>query len=113
MARSIMEYLEWRGDLSLETVPFNEVDGVILARLSYFPFEILMGNEQKESITISNAAKAFLETAEIEENVKLKNDIELMKALIESRRFADLELITLRANSTCRAKRSFRLLQFA
>ncbi|NLC72938.1 MAG: DUF2974 domain-containing protein [Ruminococcaceae bacterium] len=93
MARSIMEYLEWRGDLNLDIVPFNEVDGVILARLSYFPFEALFGNEQKESITISNAAKAFLETAEIEENVKLKNDIELMKALIESRRFADLELI--------------------
>ena len=32
---TVLDYLSWRGDLSLQSSAFNEVDGVILARLSY------------------------------------------------------------------------------
>ena len=45
------DYLYWRGDLSLESSPFNEVDAAMLARLSYLPFERLIpsdGGEFKE-----------------------------------------------------------------
>lgn len=31
----IFDYLMWRGDLTLENIPLNAVDGMILARLSY------------------------------------------------------------------------------
>ena len=32
---NIMDYLDWRGDLPLTVSPFNEVDGLILAELSF------------------------------------------------------------------------------
>ncbi len=35
----LFDYFKWRGDLSFGQSPFNEVDGMILARLSYIPFE--------------------------------------------------------------------------
>ena len=38
---TVLDFLSWRGDLSLQSSAFNEVDGVILARLSYLPFEYL------------------------------------------------------------------------
>ena len=38
---TVFDYLAWRGDLTLKSSAFNEVDGVILARLSYIPFEYL------------------------------------------------------------------------
>ena len=33
---NIFDYIQWR-DLSIEKVEFNEIDNLILARLSYFP----------------------------------------------------------------------------
>ena len=35
----LFDYISWRGDLSLATVPLNDVDALIFARLSYIPFE--------------------------------------------------------------------------
>lgn len=34
---NILDYIEWRGDLPFTAAPFNEVDNLILARLSYIP----------------------------------------------------------------------------
>ena len=35
---NIMDYLEWRGDLSFEADPFNEIDNLILSQLVYVEF---------------------------------------------------------------------------
>ena len=35
---NIMDYLDWRGDITFEQSPFNEVDNVILAQLAYVNF---------------------------------------------------------------------------
>ena len=32
---NILEYLDWRGDLTLSERPFNEVDNLILAEICY------------------------------------------------------------------------------
>ena len=32
---NILDYLDWRGDLTFEQSPFNEVDNLILAQLVY------------------------------------------------------------------------------
>ena len=32
---NLLDYLDWRGDLTLEQAPFNEVDNLILAELSF------------------------------------------------------------------------------
>ncbi len=36
---NILDYLRWRGDISLAQSPFNDVDNLILARLSYIKFD--------------------------------------------------------------------------
>ena len=35
---NILDYLDWRGDLTLQQSPFNEVDNLILAELSFLDF---------------------------------------------------------------------------
>ncbi len=49
---NIIDYLRWRGDLSFERDPINEIDEVILSRFSYLPFhDIYLGkNENIKSI---------------------------------------------------------------
>lgn len=36
---NIMDYLNWRGDLSFKQDKINEVDAIILSRISYLPFK--------------------------------------------------------------------------
>ena len=35
---NLLDYLDWRGDLTLDQAPFNEVDNLILAELSFVDF---------------------------------------------------------------------------
>lgn len=39
---NIMDYLDWRGDLSLAVSPFNEVDALLLAELSFINFDAIV-----------------------------------------------------------------------
>ncbi|MBQ1544534.1 MAG: DUF2974 domain-containing protein [Clostridia bacterium] len=51
---TMLDYLYWRGDIGFETDPFNEVDGLVLARLAYLPFDRI---SLKEKETIGAAVR--------------------------------------------------------
>ena len=36
---NILDYLDWRGDLTFEQSPFNEVDNLLLSQLVYVDLE--------------------------------------------------------------------------
>ena len=57
---NILDYLSWRGDLTLAQDPFNEVDNLILAELSFIQFSgIVPGLGQGEAVPLEEAAEAF------------------------------------------------------
>ena len=66
-----LDYLDWRGDLSLETAPFCEVDSLLLSQLAYLPMDGLVPSRQAQgsaplpevmaALTQSKAEKAVLE----------------------------------------------------
>ena len=57
---NIMDYLDWRGDLPLTVSPFNEVDGLILAELSFINFEgIVPPPELGRGVPLRDAAGAY------------------------------------------------------
>ena len=39
IAEDILDYLDWRGDITFERAPFNEVDNLILACFSYLDLD--------------------------------------------------------------------------
>ncbi len=49
---NIMDYLDWRGDLSFEADPMNEVDSLILSTLTYIEFDGLVPFEEKGSTVV-------------------------------------------------------------
>ena len=49
---NIFDYMKWR-DISLKNVKFNEIDNLILSRLSYFPFDGVITKD--EEITLKEA----------------------------------------------------------
>ncbi len=54
---NILDYLSWRGDLSFRKSSFNEVDSLILNRLSYLPLESLI--KENEEISIKELFNRF------------------------------------------------------
>ena len=57
---NILDYMDWRGDLSFDISPFNEVDNLILSVLSYLDFEsIVPGSSQ--TVGIRTASRLYRE----------------------------------------------------
>ncbi len=57
---TILDYINWRGDLTLSQDPFNEVDNVLLAMLSYVDFGgIVPGVEEEGAICLREAAEIY------------------------------------------------------
>lgn len=90
-----LDYLFWRGDLTFDQVPFNEVDSAILAEMSYFPFDVLnIGAHIRSSMAESLSGMLLL--PDLKKLAKSEEDISLMKALSESRRFRNLPILEFR-----------------
>ncbi len=85
---NILDYLNWRGDISISYSAFNEVDNLILSRLSYFPFENFCKNI--ETFTIKEAYLNFSNCND--KTVLQKEDLDLFPALAKSERFCNLVL---------------------
>jgi len=79
----VFEYLRWRGDLSFAHDPINEVDYLVLSRLSYLPFERY--NLEKNSLI-----KEYLSI--MEGPFLMEKDQVLIKLLLDSPRFSSLRL---------------------
>lgn len=85
---NIFDYMEWR-DLKLEQVEFNEIDNLILARLSYFPFDGYL--KEGEEITIKEAYRRYQETGTTG-RILQQEDIDLYPILANSTRFGNMIL---------------------
>lgn len=83
----IFEYLRWRGDLTLTKAPFQEVDAVILARLSYLPLELTPAG------TIGQTCRRLLGQPDIESRVLMADDIRLLKALEACPRYQNMRFL--------------------
>ena len=59
---NVMDYLEWRGDLTFEQSPFNDVDNVILAQLAYVDFrDVIPSLQMNRGITLKKASEIFFD----------------------------------------------------
>ena len=82
---NIIDYLKWRGDLSFEISPFNEVDNIILSRFSYLPFQDIY-LEQRENV--KSIAKKMRIIPKI--NFVWQDDKEFIEELAKTKRFQNL-----------------------
>lgn len=57
---NIMDYISWRGDLSLEQSQFNEVDNLILACFSYVNLDGIPAVTKQKGIGLKKLTKEFM-----------------------------------------------------
>lgn len=84
---TIFEYLKWRGDLLFTQDAPNAVDALIFSGLSYIPFTSRAKECPDTPITLREAADEFLALEDCESRVRLKNDMQLLKAAADTQRF--------------------------
>ena len=94
---NILDYLDWRGDLSLAAAPYNEVDALIFAELSFLDFTaIVPPPELGRGVRIREAAAAFFarrEGQEINMGVLVPDAIpDLLCRMAGSVRYGDMVL---------------------
>lgn len=85
-------YLKWRGDLSVKSFPFNEVDALILSELVYIHFDGIVPEIGQEGCITIREANAKYEKSKEREMLFYKDKENLFDALAFSPRFADMTL---------------------
>lgn len=90
----LFDYLTWRGDIPLSQVPFSAVDGLILSTLAYIHFDGLVRPDLSRPVSIGQTAQDYFALPEHKRGrTRCKTDLELLRALARSSRFAPLELV--------------------
>ena len=94
---NILDYLNWRGDLTLAQSPFNEVDNLILAELSFVNFTgIVPGPGEGEGVPLHAAAEAFFrshEGGDMGMGVLVPDEIPtLLRKMAECPRFREMKV---------------------
>lgn len=88
---NILDYIDWRGDLSLKETPFNEVDGLIMAELAYLMLDGIISDDPLPQMSLRQARDIYLER-EVEQPLVVNNPKPLLLKAAESRRFGTMQL---------------------
>ena len=94
---NLMDYLDWRGDITLAVSPFNEVDALILAELSFVDFEgIVPPPELGRGVRLNEAAEAVVARhggRDVDMGVLVPDGIsQMLRKLMASPRFCGMTL---------------------
>ena len=95
---NLLTYLDWRGDLTMAQAPFNEVDNLILAELSFINFRgIVSAPGEGSGVVLSEAAARFFgaqkDKKKIDMGVLVPDDIPVMlDKMADCARFRDMWL---------------------
>ena len=84
---NVFDYLDWRGDLTLDLVPLCDVDALVLSRLSYLPLDGLV---PPEGATVGALMRQLLAS---KPPLLLPEDGRFIPALAASQRFCEMRIM--------------------
>ena len=90
---NMLDYINWRGDLTFEQSPFNLVDNLILSCLSYVVMDGIVGGfDNANGVTVKELADSFEQLSKDEKNLRDPKDETLLLSMGQSKRFGHLQL---------------------
>ena len=97
MTGNIMDYLEWYGDFDFSVLPFNEVDNLILAELSYASLDRIVPEPQLgrkiTGVSVKEAAQRLMASGRVEKSCKLEQNAGfILYQMAKGKRFSDAVL---------------------
>lgn len=95
----LMDYIEWRNDVSFRAAPFNEIDNVLLSYLAYADFGELL-QEEKRRVSIETCFKRFCKKHDLANVRESKLFIEraplLLEEMVRGARFRGTKVVHFR-----------------
>lgn len=93
---TMYDYLNWRGDLTFDMDPFNEVDNLILSQLAYVDFDEIVSDQREDKIGIGEVSRIYWEM-HTEEEIRNRHSFVklspfLLRPVAQSRRFREMKL---------------------
>ena len=95
---TLFDYIKWRGDLSFEQSPINEIDALIFCELSYIFYDGIVPEDTADGyVTLRDAAETFFErNAGVDEitlgEIVPKEIVTLLRNAAASPRFSEIPL---------------------
>lgn len=92
---NIIDYIKWRGDISFDHAPFNEVDNLILSMLCYVDLDEAVTESFSDEITLKDAADILFKDNDVISSmlvINKKDFTELLKIASESKRFSNIRM---------------------
>ena len=87
---NIVDYIQWRGNLSFRTDPFNEVDNLVFSQLIYADLEFVMDSSEK--LTIRELGERFFHSFpdQMKEGKIFNSDgVEILEKIMNTGRYGD------------------------
>ncbi len=114
---TMLEYLDWRGDLKFEKDPFNDVDNQLCAQLSFIGYKGLVSEKPGEEVDMAEAIAAFFDIhrgKELSLGVIIPSAIfEMARKMAVAPRFGETRLTAYRNEINEDAQNSSNQLQWA
>lgn len=85
----IFDYIKWRGDLSFQSDPPNEIDALVFSGLAYICYGATLSADTSACATLREAAQEILSSPDALSRALIRKDRELLKVASESDRFGD------------------------
>lgn len=95
----IRDYLDWRGDISFENNPFNELDALALSQFVYLQFNDIVSDNMDKGCVLRKASAKYFKKHEGEENsltLLLLNCDSIARKMMDCVRFKDIMLYKFR-----------------
>ncbi len=94
---NLNDYLAWRGDLPMSSVPLSEVDNLIFCLISYIDWDGIVPPPGEGHITLRDAAKEYFFTHDAEKPQPLgliipSEIVTLFRAMADTPRYRSVEL---------------------
>ncbi len=91
----LLDYVDWRGDLTFKVSPFNDVDALILVQLSYLNFDGLISSSFKEKITLKDLWYRFSSAPDFKKRCDTgmlinRATVQLLEKVAGSKRYSNL-----------------------
>lgn len=94
---NLFDYLNWRGDITFEQVPFGKIDALLLAQISYCLIDGLISVDFNEKISLKTLSERMKNVPDSEDRKKIgylinKNTTDLLFCAGDSKRFEDVKI---------------------
>ncbi len=92
---NLIDYVEWRGDLSFKKSAFCDVDALVLCQLSYLNFDALLSADFGKKISLAELWSRFKASDDFEKRSDLgalisRQTVNLLEACAASKRFGKI-----------------------